>query len=83
MKIEIFISKSKYFNKRNMLNMSYLLSTEAGEQMIKKELQTAALFEKTMFEIFMYMDISVLFICVMFGFLFAVIYDILCQIRLY
>ena len=64
-----------------MLNMSYLLSHEAGEEMIKKEFQTAALFEKTVFEIIMYMDASVLFICMMYGFLVAVIYDILCRFR--
>ncbi len=64
-----------------MLNMSYLLSHEAGEEMIKKQLQTAALFEKTVFEIIMYLDVSVLFICMMYGFLVAVIYDILCRFR--
>tara|TARA_A100001015_G_C14838240_1_gene651371 strand:+ start:590 stop:775 length:186 start_codon:yes stop_codon:yes gene_type:complete len=61
--------------------MSYLLSHEAGEEMIKKQLQTAALFEKTVFEIIMYLDVSVLFICMMYGFLVAVIYDILCRFR--
>ena len=61
--------------------MSYLLSHEAGEEMIKKELQTGALFEKTVFEIIMYLDVSVLFIFMMYGFLVAVIYDILCRFR--
>lgn len=64
-----------------MFNMSYLLSHEAGEEMIKKQLQTGTLFEKTVFEIIMYMDASVLFICMLYGFLVAVIYDILCRFR--
>lgn len=60
-----------------MINTTYLLSPEAGEQMIKKELQTAALFEKTIFELFMYMDVSVLFVCL----IFALIYNIISAIK--